>query len=95
MPAAVDLSAATRDFAGSVSEQAPATYAEAVAKSDTINLRYVSRALWVGGTGDVAVEMQSGDVVVFTAVPAGTLLPIRINRVNSTSTTATAMVAIN
>jgi hypothetical protein len=32
--------------------------------------------------------------VTFTAVAAGTLLPIRCSRVNSTATTATNMVAL-
>lgn len=73
----------------------PATRAEAVTKSDSADLSYVSRGIYVGGTGDVAAVMVSGDVVTFSAVPAGTLLPLRCKRINSTNTTATLMVAVS
>lgn len=49
-------------------------------------------ALWVGGTGNVKVTAVGGTVAVFTAVPAGTYLSIRIRRVWSTGTTATNMI---
>jgi hypothetical protein len=89
--AATDLSA-NQPLAAHI---APATRAEAVSKSDTADLTCVSRGIYVGGTGDVAAVMMSGDVVTFVAVPAGTLLPIRCRRINSTNTTATNMVAIS
>jgi hypothetical protein len=73
----------------------PATRAEAVTKHDTNDFTYVSRGIYVGGAGDVAAVMVSGDVVIFSAVPAGTLLPLRCKRINSTNTTATLMVAIS
>jgi len=50
------------------------------------------RALYVGGTGNITA-IVGGNVVLFTAVPVG-VLPIRCTRVNSTATTATAMVAL-
>lgn len=52
------------------------------------------RSLYVGGVGNVAVRTAGGDVVTFVAVPAGTILPIRADRVNSTGTTATNIVGI-
>lgn len=73
----------------------PATRAEVVTKSDTVDLAYVSRGIYVGGAGDVAAVMASGDSVVFSAVPAGSMLPIRCKRINSTNTTATLMVAVS
>ena len=73
----------------------PAYNAEVVTPHDSTNLSQISRALYVGVAGDVSVDMaDTGTAIVFTAVPAGSLLPIRINRVNSTSTTATNMVSI-
>lgn len=56
----------------------------------------VTRALWVGGAGDVAIvaENDATTAVTIAGVPAGTLLPIRARRVNSTNTTATAIVAM-
>lgn len=70
-------------------------YAATVTKSDSTVFDPIPRALWVGGTGDVAVKMASdSSVVIFASVPAGSLLPIRISQVRSTSTTATAMVLV-
>lgn len=75
------------------------TLAEVVTKSDasaqgTLATR-ISDAVYVGGTGDIAVKMgNSTSAVVISAVPAGTLLPIGINRLMSTNTTATLVVAL-
>lgn len=69
--------------------------AAAVTKSDTTVVN--CRALWVGGVGDVAVKTVPGaTAVTFTAVPAGTLLPVSIDggQVMSTNTTATLIVAL-
>jgi hypothetical protein len=70
----------------------------AVTKSDTADVTRLGseypRALWVGGVGDVDIVTPDGRNAVLSAVPAGTLLPIRFKRVNSTLTTATLMVAI-
>lgn len=53
------------------------------------------RALYIGGAGDVAVVTPNRSAaVVFTGVAAGTILPVRATRVNSTNTTATAIVAL-
>ena len=67
----------------------PAVYADAVTPSDADELSTVSRALFVGGAGDVAVVMLSGDAVTFGGVTAGSFLPIRVKQVKSTGTTAT------
>ena len=72
--------------------------AVAITKSDTTSLLLNDRppiAIFVGGTGNVNV--QFGDLttsVVFSGVPAGTVLPISPTRVMSTNTTATLMVAL-
>lgn len=56
--------------------------------------------VYVGGFGDLTVCMRNGDgaggvtVVTFKAVPAGTLLPIAIQGVNATNTTATNIVGL-
>lgn len=53
------------------------------------------RALWVGGAGNVAIIAEEDDtVVVWSGVPAGTILPVRAKRVRSTSTTATNILAL-
>lgn len=52
------------------------------------------KALYIGGGGNVAVVMESGAVLTFTAPPVGTVLPVRGKRVNATNTTATLMVGL-
>ena len=68
--------------------------AVAVTKSDTTVLVH-TRALFVGGAGNVAVRMAHGqNTVTFTGVPAGALLPISVDKVMETNTTATNIVAV-
>lgn len=45
--------------------------------------------LWIGGLGDVQVVTPNGTTLVFSAVPAGTLLPIQAKQVLAAATTAT------
>jgi hypothetical protein len=66
----------------------------AVTPDDDADLDFVTLGLWVGGAGDVAVVMESGDTVTFEAVTAGTLLPIRVSRVLETDTDATSIVGL-
>jgi len=54
----------------------------------------LTRKVYVGGAGNVVAVDADGNAVTFTAVAAGTMLDIAVRRINSTSTTATAMVAI-
>jgi len=71
----------------------PSNFA-AVTKSDTDELTYVVRALYVGGAGDVSVVGKDSGTVTFKAVPAGTTLVGRFKQVRSTLTTATDIVAM-
>lgn len=66
--------------------------AKAITPSDTVDQFYA--AIYVGGAGNVAVTMESGDTVTFTAPPVGTLLTIRVKRVLSTGTTATSLIGL-
>lgn len=78
--------------------------AAAVTPSDTANIPSVSGpagetvnngcVLYVGGLGDVRVLTAGGDDVVFSALPAGTFVPVNVVRVFSTNTTATNIVAL-
>lgn len=71
-----------------------AEFAAAVTPSDSAFLK-ATRGLWVGGAGNVNVDMAGdGETVLFAGVPAGTLLPIRVVRVRSTGTTATTITAM-
>jgi hypothetical protein len=53
-----------------------------------------TKGLYVGGAGNVVCIDCTNTAVTFTAVPAGTVLPVRTRRVNATNTTATAIVAL-
>ena len=66
----------------------PPEHGLAVAPSDVADLGHVTRALYVGAGGDVAVRLQDGTDLVFADVPAGTLLPVRVARVLATGTSA-------
>ena len=68
--------------------------AAAVTPSNTVDLTNTASALWVGGAGNVKVDMTGATGVTFTAVPAGTLLRIQVTRVYSTGTNATNIVAM-
>ncbi len=66
----------------------------AVTPSDAADLAFTARSLYVGGAGDVKVDTANGDTLVFSAVPAGTVLPVAVKKVYATGTTATAIVAL-
>ncbi len=68
--------------------------AVAITKHDTDNIDGgVTEAIWVGGAGVVVVVFPDDATASFTCV-AGSLLPVRAKRVNSTNTTATLMVGL-
>jgi hypothetical protein len=73
---------------------APAAGAFAITTSDTGN--FYATALYVGTGGDVKVDMEDTDdtAIVFSNVPAGTVLPIRVKRVYATGTTASNIVGL-
>ena len=74
-------------------------YAKQLAPADNTQIGPYA-GLYVGGTGDVVVCMRNGDgaggvtTVKFSGVPAGTLLPIAIQGVNATGTTATLLLGL-
>lgn len=87
MPA-TDIFSSTRE-----GTQGPATAAAAITPSDTGEMAYVSRAVYVGATGNVRLVMKNGATVTLQNVPAGALLPVRVRKVMATGTTASGLVA--
>lgn len=65
----------------------------AVTPSDSTNFGQESRYLYVGTTGNVVIVTRGGQTVTYTAVPAGAYVWASCIRVNSTSTTASNIVA--
>lgn len=74
----------------------PAWSAAAVSPNDSTDLsRVPTRGLYIGGAGDVEVNMAgAGSAIVFAGVLAGTILPIRVDRVLNGNTDATNIVAL-
>lgn len=82
-----------RDWGDKISFEGPASRAVAVTPSDSDDLDFSARALWVGVAGDVSLDLiEGGSAVVFKNVQG--LLPVRAARVRSTATTATDIVAL-
>ena len=53
-----------------------------------------TRALWIGGAGNVAVRMAGdGSLVTYSGASAG-ILPVQVDKVLSTGTTATSILAL-
>jgi hypothetical protein len=72
----------------------PARHAEEVTTSDTVDLAFTSRSLYIGTSGDVTVLMAgTGAQITFSSVPVGTL-PVSVTRVLATGTTAQDIVAL-
>jgi hypothetical protein len=53
-----------------------------------------TRAVYVGGSGHLNVTMVGGTTVLFSNVAAGTVLPLQVTHILSSSTTATLIVAL-
>jgi hypothetical protein len=71
--------------------ESPPENAFAITPSDAADVAMTTRAIWVGGPGDIKLTTKGGDTVTYKAVPAGRL-SIRAVRVWSTGTTATNMI---
>lgn len=72
-----------------------ATGAIVITPDDNTDLALAPATLYVGGAGNLSVIMKSNQTVLFSNIPAGTFLPIQVDRVKATGTTATLIVAMN
>lgn len=82
-------------------QSAVASPANEAANIDLSSTDYTNTAvpegfkLYVGGTGDVKVDMEkTGTGITFTAVNVGQFCPILVTKVYKTGTTATHLVAL-
>jgi hypothetical protein len=69
----------------------PASGAFAITANNTA-FTHTTRAIYVGGAGDVVCTLVEGAEVTFKAVPVGTVLPVRAVKVNTS--TATLMIGL-
>lgn len=74
--------------------ESPAQDAFSVSPNDATDLQEVTRALYIGSTGDVAVIMKGGGEVTYFGLAAGQLMPVRVVRVKDTGTTATNILGL-
>jgi hypothetical protein len=75
--------------------QAPLTNSFAITPSDTLELPFVTRAVYVGGTGDITLRLAGGTASqLIKAVPVGTVLPLRVRQVFATGTGATLIIGM-
>lgn len=70
----------------------PIAAAAPITPDDGADLPTVTRALFVGGAGDVVATLVSGDVVTLTGMAAGIWHPVRVARIHATGTDATGLV---
>lgn len=71
----------------------PAEFAAPVTPSDGADLAVASRAIYIGGAGDLRVTTVGGDTITFRNAPEG-LFPIRARRIHATETTAADLIAV-
>jgi len=68
--------------------------ASAITTSDITIYQQPTRALYIGGAGNITVDMaDGGSSVQFVGVQGGTILPIQVTRIYA-ATTATSIVAL-
>ena len=66
----------------------------AVTKSDSEELTYVSRGLYIGTGGTLKVTFEDGSVGEFTGILGGTVYPFAVRKVWATGTGSSGIVAL-
>ncbi len=73
----------------------PANQPEAITPSDATELTHVTRALYVGQSGNVRLKTVSGDTVTFANLQGGVVYPFRAVQVFATGTTAADLIGLS
>ena len=75
--------------------QSPSDTLKAVTANDATDLPSgVTRGLYVGALGDVAITSGAGDEVTLVGLTPGVVHPFQVKRVKATGTTATNIIAV-
>jgi hypothetical protein len=85
---------AAREEYDAVVHDAAASDGAYVTPNDGMVMPRQTRGLYIGSSGDLVVRMLAGTTLTFAAVPAGALLPLRVDMVKATGTTAGNIVAL-
>ncbi len=72
----------------------PAVNAADIVPSDAAALPFSTRAIYVGSTGNLRIQLVTGDLVTLTNVQAGSFYPVRVAQVMATGTTAGGLVGL-
>ena len=59
-----------------------------------MSLLRLDRAVHFGGPGDQRVEEPVGEVITFAALQCGTMIPLPVSRLSTTSNTVTAILGL-
>lgn len=71
------------------------TKAAAVVLADAdVSFGFTQKALFIGVAGNLKVTTNLGDAVTFKGLAAGQILPVQVERVWTTGTTVTDVVAL-
>jgi len=67
-----------------------------ITKHDTTPLPYTTRAIYVGGAGNITARFKDDTAdVLITGLLVGTIYPFALTHIRSTNTTATLIVALD
>ena len=72
----------------------PARNAAVVTPSNSADLTYVTRGVYVGTGGNIKVTTAGGQDITFSNVIGGLVLPFAVKRIWATGTTASDMIAL-
>lgn len=72
----------------------PAFDAFAIVPNDSTDLPEITRALYIGGGGDISLITKGGTQLTFSGANAGSLLPVRVARILATGTSATNIIGL-
>jgi hypothetical protein len=73
---------------------APATEAFDITPSNTVDLAVPTRGIYVGGAGNLKVDMVGSGTVTFLGLAAGIIHPISAKRVYASGTAATGIIGL-
>jgi hypothetical protein len=77
-----------------VSYEMPSNHLLALTPNDAVDLTYVTRGIYIGGAGDLAVRDEFNNDVTFTNLVPGIILPIRVVRIFATGTSVTDIIGL-